>query len=136
MSAGEIQPFMENWSTEQKEVWEMEEVYWKTFKEGDLKKHMELWHQDAVAWPHWSPEPIGRKVLEIGVKPFLKVLSYDIKPFTVNIFDKFAEVYYRVRSSRGDNLNSSVRVIHFWMKQEGRWKLIGGASSGPGMKEE
>jgi hypothetical protein len=40
---GGIQAFGQEWSAEQKEVWQMEIKYWDLLKEGNLKGYMELW---------------------------------------------------------------------------------------------
>ena len=114
----------------------MEVAYWELFKAGDLKEYMELWHRNVIAWPHWSPKPLGKEMLEIETKPWLKVLSYDLKPLAINIFDNFAVIYYRVNTVRVGNQNSSARIVHFWMKQDGKWQIIGGVSSGSSTKEE
>jgi ketosteroid isomerase-like protein len=129
VSAG-VQTIGQDWSAEQKEVWKMEIASWESFKAGDLERYMELWHKDAMAWPHWSEKPIGKEMIEVGSRPLAKFLGYDLKPLAINIFDKFAVVYYLVTSFRGDNVNRSRRIVHFWMKQDGNWRLIGGTSSG------
>ena len=126
----------QDWSAEQKEVWEMELAYWEFFKAGDLKEHMKLWHKDVIAWPHWSPKPLGKETLEIEVKPWLKPLSYDLKPLTINIFGNIAVIYYRVHTVRAGNQYSSARIVHLWMKQDGKWEIIGGSSCGSSTKEE
>ncbi len=133
---GGVQAFGQEWSAEQKEVWKMEVAYWDLLKEGNLKGYMELWHKDVIAWPHWAPKPIGTQGLEKGTIPWYQfVRSYDLKPQAINIFDKFAVIYYRFSWTAPDNRSFSGRIGHFWMKQDGKWQIIGGYSGGSSTAE-
>ena len=125
---GGVQAFGQEWSAEQKEVLKMEITYWDYFKEGDIQRYMTLWHKDVIAWPSWSPKPVGKEALEKGTagKPWFKLSSYDLKPLAINIFDNFAIIYSRVNQVRGENQVSSARIGHFYMKQDGKWQIIGG----------
>lgn len=135
---GGVQAFGQEWSAEQKEVWKMEITYWDFFKEGDIKGYMELWHKDVIAWPHWAQKPVGKEALEkaTAVAPWFKLLSYDLKPLAINIVGNFAFIYYRFNNNvRADNQISSGRIGHIWMKQDGKWQIIGGYSGGSNTKE-
>jgi hypothetical protein len=134
---GGIRAFGQEWSTEQKEVLKMEIAYWDFFKEGNIKGYMELWHKDVIAWPHWAKNPIGKEILEKWAGgPWFKLLSYDLKPLAINIFSNFAIIYYRVDSVGVENKNYSTRIGHFWMKQDGKWQIIGGYNGGGCTSEE
>jgi len=128
---GEVQAFGQEWSAEQKEVLQMEIKYWDLLKEKNLKGYMELLHKDFIGWPHWSPKPAGRDGIEKGTLPWYQyVTSYDLKPEAINIFDKFAIIYYRFSWPGPSGGNVSGRIGHFWMKQDGKWQIIGGYSGG------
>lgn len=118
-----------DWSEDQKEVWKMEIASWEAFKTGDLEGYMELWHKDAVAWPHWAETPINKEKIEEGSRPLTKFLGYDLKPLTIKIFDNFAVAYYLTTAFRANNISRKRRITHFWMNQGGKWRLIGGTSS-------
>ncbi len=123
----------QEWSAEQKEILNMEMTYWKLLQSADLKGYMELWHKNVIAWPHWAPNPVGTEGLEKGTIPWYKFVKFfDLKPLAINIFDgKFAVIYYRVSWDTPDNKRaSSGRIGHFWMKQDGKWQIIGGYSGG------
>lgn len=130
VATGGVKAFGQEWSDEQKEVWKMEIAYWDYFKEGDIKGYMTLWHKDVIAWPHNSPKPIGKEILEKVMTGKLKLLSYDLKPLAINIFGNFAFIYYRVNAIGKDSPNFSARIGHLWMKQDGKWQIIGGYSGG------
>ena len=131
-----VQAFGQEWSAEQKEVLQMEIKYWDLLKEKNLKSYMELWHKDFVGWPHWSPKPTGRDGIEKGTRTWYQyVTSYDLIPEAINIFDKFAVIYYRFSWTATDGGNISGRIGHFWIKQDGKWLLIGGYSGGANTQE-
>jgi hypothetical protein len=132
-----VQAFGQEWSPEQKEVWQMEIKYWDLYKEGNAKGYMELWHKDVIAWPHWAKNPVRQEGLEkFAGGPWFNFLSYDLKPLAINIFDNFAFIYYRYNNvGAANNQSYSGRIGHLWMKQDGKWKIIGGYSGGGSTQE-
>ncbi|HUL29787.1 MAG TPA: hypothetical protein VLZ03_04970, partial [Thermodesulfobacteriota bacterium] len=58
--------------------------------------------------------------------------SFDLKPLAINIIDgKFAVIYYQVSWTNPNNqIAFSGRIGHFWMKEDGKWQIIGGYSGG------
>ena len=132
--SGAIQAFGQEWSAEQKEVWKMEVAYWDYFKESNAKDFMTLWHKDFIGWPNWASKPGGKDIIEKWAEsPFFKILSYDLKPMAINLFGNFGFVYYRVSGVGGDNNNFSGRIGHLWIKQDGKWQIMGGYSGGSTM---
>ena len=133
---GGVQAFGQEWSAEQKEVLQMEIKYWDLLKEKNLKGYMELWHKDFIGWPHWSPKPAGRDGIEKGTLPWYQyVTSYEIKPEAINIFDKFGVIYYRSSWTDPGGGKHTGRIGHFWIKQDGKWLIIGGYSGGANTQE-
>jgi hypothetical protein len=127
---GGVQAFGQEWSAEQTEVLQMEVAYWGLLKGGNLKGYMELWHNDVIAWPHWALKPVSKDGLEKGTIPwYQRVRSYDLTPQAINIFGNFAVIYYRYNVTISENTLSG-RIGHFWMKQDGKWQIIGGYSGG------
>jgi hypothetical protein len=124
-------------SGEQKDVWKMEEASWKLFKQGDLKGYLALWHKDALMWRFaaLSPGPKGYyESLKIFPFPWEKIpgretISYQLAWPTINIINNIALVYYRCSIEGVKRPPFSGRVIHVWMKQEGKWQLIGGMNA-------
>lgn len=126
-----VQVFGQELSAEQKDVWKMEIKYWDLLKEGNLKGYMELWYKDVIAWPHWAPKPIGTEGLEKGTIPWYKfVRSHDLKPEAINLFDKFAFIYYRYSWTDPGGGKHRGRIGHLWVKEDGKWQIIGGYSGG------
>ena len=122
----------------QKEVWNMEEAYWEYLKKGDLEGYMTLWHPDFIGWPRAYGQPVHRDSLWILIKSIMDnskpgSLSYELKPYAVNVFGNIAIVFY-THSSEYENLDGeeiqlTERITHTWMKHEGRWKIISGISA-------
>jgi ketosteroid isomerase-like protein len=128
--SGGVQASGHEWSAEQKEILKMEVTCWDYYKEGDIKGYMTLWHKDFIGWPHWTPKPVGKEAIEreITGQSWFKALSYDLKPEAINIFGNFAVIYYRISYVGAAQRQYSARFVHFWMKQGGRWQIIGGSS--------
>jgi len=48
------------WSYTQKEVWEMEQIEWEVWKQGNVKRCMLLYHKNYIGWPSQSAEPVSK----------------------------------------------------------------------------
>ena len=131
MGFGVVQGFGQEMSAEQKEVWKMEEAYWEFFKQGDLKGHMALWHKDAQMWSFRGLAPITKGANETYFNDGkFKINSYKLGWPTINIFGNVAIIFYRVTHEGFEDFPPlSMRVIHTWMKQDGKWQLIGGMAA-------
>ena len=128
-----------DWSAEQKEMWKNEEAYWVHRSQGNVEEFTALLHDDFAGWPSWAAMPIdkigGRKFLEEEVKS-AQILSYDIHPAAIRVFDGVGIVYYIGKMRKAENGKQAEkgeqtiysRYTHVWMKQGGSWKLIGGDS--------
>jgi ketosteroid isomerase-like protein len=128
---GVVQGFAQILSSEKEEVWKQEEAFYESWKKGDLKGFMALWHKDAQLWSHVDEQPMKKNWVEnyfTGAK--FKIESYKLKEPTVDIFGNIAIVYFsatvEVSSGEPAYLN---RVIHLWTKQDKKWLLIGGMNN-------
>jgi len=61
---GSVQGFGQDWSAEQKEVWNLEKASYELLKAGDLKGYLGLWHQDAADWSFRGQAPITKEFFE------------------------------------------------------------------------
>jgi hypothetical protein len=129
--------FGQDRSADKKEIWKLETAYWEYVKKDDAAGFSTLWHKDAVVWPQGQPSPIGGSAVEklmIG-QPGFKLLTYSLHPQTINLFENIAIVYYRYSLITADKLIHSGRMEHIWIKQEGRWQIIGGFSGSLSARE-
>ncbi len=126
---GAVQGFGQISSADQKDVWKKEETFHESFKNGDLKGHMALWHKDAQLWPHSAEGPQSKLSVENYYESQVKfkIDSYKLGWPTINIFGNTAIVYFDVTiEGYLREPPYSARVIHIWMKQDNKWQLIGG----------
>jgi len=125
---GVVQGFGQVSSAEQKEVWKLEEAFYESIKNGDLKGHMALWHKDAQLWGHMAEYPLTKVSYENLFKDAkFKIDSYKLGWPVINIFGNTAIVYFDVTiEGYLREPPHSLRVIHIWMKQDKKWQLIGG----------
>jgi ketosteroid isomerase-like protein len=141
-----VQASGKEWSATQKEIWEMEKAYWKFWRQRDLDGFMELHHKDYVGWtfpaepPFNSEEPVNKASYRDLVRSKIGKVSHSdldtfegIKRLEVKIFGNVAIAYYfcKVTHGRGRPMmyDYSIRVTHIWMKQNEKWKIIGGMTA-------
>ena len=126
------------WTQIQKDVWEMEERYWTSLKNGDLDGYMALWHSDFIGWPRDYNRPVNRDSIGTFIKSIMDrsvpgSLSYELKPYAVNVFGNIAIVFYSHHSTyenlEGERVELRERITHTWMKYGGEWTIIGGISA-------
>jgi hypothetical protein len=128
---GVVQGFGQILSGGKEEVWKLEEAFYESFKQGDLKGHLALWHKDAQLLGHKAEYPMRKVSTEnyySGTK--FKIESYKLGDPTVDIFGNTAIVYFDVtiKESSGEP-PYLLRVIHIWTKQDKKWLLIGGMNN-------
>jgi hypothetical protein len=108
------------WSMAQEEVWKWEIAFWDFLKVGNQNGARELLHKDWLYWPYYSWEPIGKEQDQEHPPG-----SYDLKPHAIVILDNHAVIFYRFAISSHTGRSGSML-----MKQEGKWKFIGGYTGG------
>ena len=119
----------EPWSEAQKEIWNLEEIIWECFKEKDWKRllDLDLLHENSVSWLRGKIFPTNKAETMSHTERWLdydKPTSYKIIPLAIQVFDNIAIVCYIYRF-KGNIVSDSGRAIHTWMKQDGKWKVIG-----------
>ena len=120
---------------EEQAVWQMEEVYWRDVKAGDVEHYLTLWHPDFVGWPCFAAEPsdksgIGNWVRDVR-EQHLKI-TYELKPKAVRVVGNVGVVQYAAEyvTEYGDGTRSGAGVwrkfTHTWLKADGQWQIITG----------
>ena len=79
----------QDWSPDEKAVWQLEEEYWRYVSTGDIDAYVKLWHEDFVGWPcfEWKPArkgDIGKWVRDIRDNKWK--LTYQLKPLEMQEF--------------------------------------------------
>jgi len=127
--------FPQEMSSLQKEVWQMEETYWRDVKGFDEARYMTLWHEKFLGWPQDQKMPIGKVALGEAVhRKFQRkgTLDYEFLSKSVAVTGNVGITQYAVKSSftgtDGQKTSFSSRVTHTWLKTDEGWKIVGGMS--------
>ncbi len=128
--------FAQEMSSQQKEVWQMEETYWRDVKGFDEAPYMTLWRDEFLGWPRDQKTPIGKVALGEAVhRKFQRkgTLDYEFLSKAVGVTGDVGITQYGVKSSftgtDGQKTSSSSRITHTWLKTDGGWKIVGGMSA-------
>ena len=122
-----FQAIGEEWTDEQKELWDLEEKYWQCIKNFDIESYKNLLHENTLPWPSGMYSPANKEQTVLFIQKWLsydKLKSYQIKPEAVQLFNDVAIVCYSY-IWKGGMLSDSGRITHTWIKQNSTWYLIG-----------
>ncbi len=114
----------EDWSAAQKEVWKMQEAVWSLWKKGDVKGVLASYHEDCTLWYYYGAFTKDKGFIRQLMNYVPKILSYELEPQEVKVFDNFAIVQYSLKYTILHKEDSE-RVMTTWMKQNGKWQIIG-----------
>ncbi len=128
--------FAQELSLPQKEVWQMEEAYWRDVKAFDEPHYMKLWHENFLGWPRDQKLPVGKAALGEAVhRKFARkgTLEYEILSKSVAVTGDVGITQYAVKATfvgvDGQNTSYTSRVTHTWLKTKAGWQIIGGMSA-------
>ena len=125
-------------SSEQQDVWEGEEAYWRYVNAGKTVEFMALWHDRFVGWPCDSEVPTDLSNLKIYVADwFTNVAANEqktsIEPEGVIVEDGFAITYLSAKTvwidATGSEKSLLEKIVHTWKKTDDGWKIMGGMCS-------
>jgi hypothetical protein len=113
-----------DWSAAQKEVWKMQEAVWSLWKKGDGEGCMALYHKDCIIWRYIASFPWDKSDMSEHTKNRPNIESFELEPQDVKVFDNVAIVLYSLKYTvLGRDFDQ--RVMTTWMKQNGKWQIIG-----------
>jgi ketosteroid isomerase-like protein len=121
-----VSVFGQEWTVEQKEVWESVQARWEAIKNGDVEAALTLLHDENVGWLNRSANTSGKSSTKTFFNQWVsnvKPTTYDLKPINIQIFNNVANVFYafkwkaQVRTGIGRNLET-------WTKQNDKWLQI------------
>jgi Domain of unknown function (DUF4440) len=124
---GVISAFGQELSAEQKEVWKVEEMLYEFNKQGDLWKYLDLYHNDGVVWATRVPHPINKPRMETIMMNYINIKSYKLEPVIIKVTGNSALAYFRFNYVDKNNATHSGRMVHFLIKQDGKWRIFGGS---------
>ena len=120
------QIFGQEWTAEQKEVWEVVVADFEKFKQGDAEGILASRHEDVLIWWGDKPIPYDKKTVEYNYRNWF---SYDIptkwelEPLAIKVIGNVASVFFTYKWS-GNILSGSDRDLETWIKQDGKWLMI------------
>lgn len=127
--------FTQDWSNEQKEVWQAVKDGWVAWQKGDLENAMTGFHEKFQGWNSEYPLPANKKKV-IGyykmMKEYMTVVNWDIEPARIVVVDNAAVVHYYfsfyATYQMGDKKKEesvSGKNAEFYIKEKGVWMLLG-----------
>ena len=123
--------FGQDWTVEQKEVWDVVVADYELFKEGDVEGILASRHDDVAILYANKKVPLDKKLLKLNYKGWFdynKPVSIKLETLAIKIIGNVASVFYTYKLS-GKILSYSGRAMKTWIKQDNRWILINSHSS-------
>ena len=125
----------QEWSKEQKEVWQDVEDMWTFWKAGDLDAAFANVHADYLGWNNSSPMPMSYTKWVDGTKESKDLYSkrnFDIEPARILVHGDAAVVHYYFEFSYLYNDGEESykggyegKWSAFFVKEGGKWMLLG-----------
>ena len=115
-------------SPEQRKIWGLVESYWETAQNGDLEGLMNLLHDKFIYWPKGYTFTYNKSEIEFLYTKWLAHFppnSYELSLKSIQFFENFAIAYYSV-NQKGFWGSDTQKKTTVWMKENGKWKLVGG----------
>jgi ketosteroid isomerase-like protein len=120
----------------QKEVWQMEEVYWNDVKASNVDHYVSLWHASFLGWPRDRDHPVGKTELVEGIRKRMaegRVVSYEFLSKAVTVVGNVGVTQYSVKATRtgkdGQTETVASRITHTWLRRGNVWEIVGGMSA-------
>ena len=121
----------------EREVWAMEQAYWRYVQANDLDGYRTLWNKDFLGWPLSSPEPVRKDHITGWISAHTEagegLKSYSLERLLLQAAGDCITATYRVRmtwvTSAGVEKPGTLRVIHTWRRSGAQWQIISGMAA-------
>jgi len=136
LSAQDNEMQKNSWNEAEEEVWALEEDYISYFEEANHEAILSLYHSQFLGWPYSELHPAGKKraaeFLRENYPGSIKV-NFKISRKGIKLISDVVITHYLVISSwldeNGMEQKSKSRITHTWIKENSKWKILGGMSS-------
>lgn len=125
----------QEWTKEQKEVWQVVENSWMKWKAGDMDGAFAYLHPKFQGWSDDSPLPVNRETVVQWYKSMegiQKAEGYQINPARIVVADNAAVVHYyfqySVTYTMGEvkkHEKGEGKYVEFLVKEGGKWLCLG-----------
>jgi hypothetical protein len=121
--------------TVEEKIWALEEAYFSNLYKANYERVIALVHDQFLGWPGGLPQPIGREessrfMKQLIPKPTACIIR--IERAGIRVLGAVALTQYTLYVNCSDTVGvtkiQSSRITHTWVKEGGRWKLLGGMS--------
>ena len=125
----------EEWSSAEQQLWKLEQNYMQYYKDKNIDSLKTFYHKKFTGWPQYADMPVdvSAAMKALRMTADIRILSFKIRPQNIVLHDNTAIVYYYidVDYEAKDNTITTVptRLIHTWLKENGRWQILGGMSN-------
>ena len=121
-----FQVFGQDWTAEQKEVWDVVVADYEKFKKGDVEGLLASRHDDVGIWWHNKPTPFDKGWAGSNYKGWFAYdipTKWELEPLEIKIIGNVASVFFTYKFS-GNVLSGNSRSLETWIKQDGKWLMI------------
>ena len=122
--------YSQEWSSEQKEAWEIVEKMSEFWANRDLDGYMSCLHENFIGWYNKDPLPLKKNSLQNWEKfnlSSVKIHLYESKPVAITITGNIAIINEYLSSIREDE-NGKKLSYSKWtttlIKEEGEWLVL------------
>jgi len=125
----------QEWTKEQKEVWQVIEEAWAKWQEGDFDASFASIHEKYLGWNHEDPLPTTKEKWvksNEALKDLAKLDYYDIEPARILVYGDVAVVHYYyenyitfTKGEESKEYHYKGKNAEFYIKEDGKWMLIG-----------
>ena len=119
----------QDWTAEQKEVWEAIQANWEAIKNGDVKAALAGRHDKMLDWFSKNPDPFKKELIQSQYKFWIsrfKPTFVKLEPLAINIVKNVANVFYLFKwESANKEISDRGRILTTFVKQDNKWLAIG-----------
>ena len=124
-----VQAIGQEWSTEQKELWETNKTRWELWKKAeDPEAFKAKFHKDFVWWGWSNIMPLDKdRWTEFQLGKMIK--SYEIKPIEARISGNVGILMFHYRVTTIFDTFVTGRIAATYIKEDGKWLFLGGMAA-------
>ncbi len=129
----------QEWTKEQKEVWQVVENSWSNWKVGTIEAATAYLHPQFQGWSDESPLPMDKEAVIKwfqSMKDILQLRDYMINPARIVVVGNAAVVHYYFGftftytiGEEKKRVEQQGKYVEFYVKEGGKWLCLGDYTS-------
>ena len=126
---------IQNQSSLEKRIWEMEASYWNSIKNKNVETYSSLLHPKFSDWPGFLETPVLNPETMIetvkSIQSEIDEFDYKLEPKGISIVSGNEVIVYFncqifIKNQEGEINEHTHRMIHIWTKEKNEWLLMAG----------